>query len=319
MKKNVLVWIPSFFDLGCGGLNVQFELCRVLKELGVNVKIYSPVKVKNSIFNDYYDYNDFDLNETVVIYGETISGNPLNAPYVVRWVLAPLGICIGHDQFITWGNNDLVYYFNSEEKFKNSPEKVGSIYKFLNFLYISKYIKNNNRCCRNGICYTTRKGYSYHSIINKISNSFEVKRNHGIIECVNIFNTYEYFYSYDPLTFLTVIAAMCGCVSIVMKVEGLSKEEWLSTIAPFEYLKETGEPLYGIAYGEEEIEFAKRTLHLVEKQFVNINNYFKKKYIESFINDINNFENQLNKVENNYDYHLTLYNNVYKIYKNNKI
>jgi hypothetical protein len=132
------------------------------------------------------------------------------------------------------------------------------------------------------------------------SNSVELSANGELLDYVNVFNIYEYFYSYDPCTFYSVIAAMCGCISVVVKVEGLSKEDWLNILAPIEYLKETGEQLYGIAYGEEEIEFAKNTIHLVEKQWININKYFRKKYVDSFVNDINNFENQLNTVENNF-------------------
>lgn len=300
--KNILIWAPSVFDIGCGGLNVQYELCRILKEYGVNVNIYSPVKKQNPIFNDYYD-NNFDLNETIVIYGETIQGNPLNAPYVVRWILAPLGICSHPLQFRVWGKNDLVYYFNSEEKMKIYPNKLGNVYKLLSIVYISPYIKNNNKEPRSGVCYTIRKGNEYHNNQIEIvhpSNSFEVVRNHTLLECVDIFNTYEYFYSYDPCTFLNIIAAMCGCISVVVKVKGKSKNEWLNTIAAVEYLKETGEPLYGIAYGEEEIEFAKTTLHLVEGQWISINNFFRKKYVESFITDITHFESQINNIENNF-------------------
>jgi len=300
--KNILVWAPSVFDIGCGGLNVQYELCRNLKEYGVNVKIYSPVKKQNPIFNDYYE-NEFDLNETIVIYGETIQGNPLNAPYVVRWILAPLGICSHHLQFTVWGKNDLVYYFNSEQKMKKYPEKMGNIYKLLNIIYISPYIKNNNREPRSGICYTIRKGNEYHH--NKVKiihppNSFEVTRNYKLLECINIFNTYEYFYSYDPCTFFNIIAAMCGCISVVVKVIGQSKNDWLNTLSVAEYLKESGELLYGVAYGEEEIEYAKTTLHLVEGQWISINDFFKKKYVETFINDMNNLENQSNTIENNF-------------------
>lgn len=301
-SKNVLVWMPQNFNINCGGVNVQFELCKVLKELGVNVKLYAPVKIKNPIFNDYYCNNEFDLNNTVVIYGETIDGNPLNAPHVVRWILAPIGIFFNLEKTYYWGKNDLVYYFNSEEKIKNSPEKLGNIYKLLNIMYISSYIKNNNRSLRTGVCYTVRKGMLYHKNLKMThpSNSIELLTKCELLDYVNIFNTYEYFYSYDPCTFYSVIAAMCGCISIVVKVDGLNKEDWLNTLGTIEYLKESGEQLYGVAYGEEEIEFAKNTIHLVEEQWININKYFRKKYVESFINDINNFENQLNTVENNF-------------------
>ena len=151
MIKNILVWSIYDFCFTCGGLVVQYELCRILKNRGISVKIFGPNSIENSIFDDYYD-NNFDLNETVVIYGETIEGNPLNAPYVVRWILAPLGICSNSNICNTWGKNDLVYYFNSEEKIKNNPEKLGSVYKLLNIMYINPYAKINNTNSRSGIC-----------------------------------------------------------------------------------------------------------------------------------------------------------------------
>jgi hypothetical protein len=79
----------------------------------------------NSIFNRYYN-NEFDLNETIVIYGETIPGNPLNAPHVVRWILAPLGIA-GVSQRHTWKDTDLVYHFNPDKLFYNNEDQIGRI------------------------------------------------------------------------------------------------------------------------------------------------------------------------------------------------
>ena len=170
-------------------------------------------------------------------------------------------------------------------------------------MYITPYIKNNNREPRSGICYTIRKGNEYRN--NQVKRihppkSFEVTRSHQLLECINIFNTYEYFYSYDPCTFLNTVAAMCGCISVVVKVDGLCKNDWLNTLSVAEYLKESGESLYGVAYGQEEIEYAKSTLHLVEDQLISINNFFKKKYVDSFVSDINNFRSQINTVENNF-------------------
>jgi len=286
----------------CGGIVVQYELCRVLKNMGVSVKIRGVKNIENTLFNDYYNNNEFDLNETVVIYGETISGNPLNAPYVVRWILAPLGVCCNSKISKTWGKNDLVYYFNSEEKIKNSPEKIGSIYKFLSIIYINPCAVVSNKNTRNGVCYTIRKGLKYHKNLKFVhpSNSFEIKREMSQMDCIKIFNKYKYFVSYDPLTFLQILALLCGCVTVVVKVNGVKKEDWLNTLVSMEYLKESGEPLYGIAYGKEEIKFAEDTLHLVKEQWEKIKNYQINKYVVSFINDINNFEKQINSVQSNY-------------------
>ena len=81
--KNILVHSYSF-NIKCGGITVGFELCKILDNMGINVRIIAPKKIGNSIFTKYYD-NDFNLDETLVIYGETIQGNPLNAKFYL-WV-----------------------------------------------------------------------------------------------------------------------------------------------------------------------------------------------------------------------------------------
>ena len=299
---NILIYTINDFCFKCGGLVVQYELASVLESLGVNVRIFAPNKVQNSIFNNYYN-NDFDLEKTVVIYGETIKGNPMNAKYVVRWILAPLGVIVGPEISKTWGRNDLVYYFNSEIKFSRQPEKVGNIYKLLNVLYINPYAKNMNPNPRSGFCHTFRKSTEIHGKITYIHprDSFEITRQHTQMQCITLFNKFKAFVSYDSLTFYTVIAALCGCVSIVYQVKGLTKQEWINTTAASEFLKFKGHSnLFGIAYGLEDIPFAVSTLHLAPQQWKNIVNYSKEKVVLPFINDIQNFDKMINTIKNNY-------------------
>ena len=132
--------------------------------------------------------------------------------------------------------------------------------------------------------------------------SLEINFKHSQLECIKIFNNHKFFISYDSITFLSALAALCGCVSIVKKVDGLNKQEWLNTWGATltEYLKSTGEPLYGWAYGAEEVEFALNTLHLVKDQWVKIVKFSKEKYITPFINDINNWDENINTIMNNF-------------------
>jgi hypothetical protein len=48
------------------------------------------------------------------------------------------------------------------------------------------------------------------------------------------------------------------------------------------------------------MEFAKNTLHLVKEQWDDIIKFNKTQNVASFINDIQNFENMTNTIENNY-------------------
>jgi hypothetical protein len=295
--------MESDFVYHCGGIVVQYELAKNLNNSMVDVKIISPRNIKNNIYNDFLLTKTLDdADNTIVIYGETIKGNPLNAKYVIRWILAPIGICSHPETYKTWGPNDLVYYFNSEDKFIKEPEKVSKEYKLLNILFINPKAINFNLQNRSGTCHTFRKSY-YHKNIQLIhpSNSFEVTRRHTQEDYIKIFNKYKYFICYDPLTFLSVIAALCGCISIVKKVDGLSKKDWLNMLAITEYFKESGEnTLYGIAYGADDLENAINTLHLVKKQWDDITNFMINKNIKSFLDDMDNFDTLVNNVQNNF-------------------
>jgi hypothetical protein len=299
---NILVYTMSPFNFTCGGLVVQYELCRIIDSMGINIRITSPENINNSIFSKFYQ-NNFDLNNTLVIYGETIEGNPLNAPHVMRWILAPLGIIANKDIYKTWGPNDVVYYFNYDKIFSINEEMIGKKYKLLTSIYINPLAKNYNNPKRKGYCHTFRKSH-YHKTLRYAHHprSFEITREHKLLECINIFNKHDIFISYDPLTFLNIIAAMCGCVSVVIKVDGIpNHSEWLKTTTVCSYVKDKGiEKLYGIAYGISEIGWARSTLHLVAQQLADILEYCKTQTIVPFLNDIkdlNNLENADNTIQ----------------------
>jgi hypothetical protein len=299
---NVLIYTINDFSFKCGGLVVQYELASILSSLGLNVRIRTPKKIENSIFNKYYN-NDLDLEKTIVIYTETIHGNPMNAKYVVRWILAPVGWFAEPEIVNTWGKNELVYYFNSETKFNREPEKIGNIYKLLNSIYINPYAKNMNPKPRIGFCHTFRKSAYMHGKIKYIHprDSFEITKEHTQMQCIAFFNKFKAFVSYDSMTFLNIIAALCGCISIVYKVKGLSKQDWINTTAASEFLKfKDHSNLFGIAYGLEDIPFAMSTLHLAQQQWNDIINFCKTKTVIPFINDIQNFEKMINTIQNNY-------------------
>jgi len=293
------------FDLRSGGHTVQYELARLLSEAGLDVKVRAPNKIQNPIFNDYLYGDKINPENTIVIYAENIEHNPINAKYIIRWILAPLGINSPIDKYKTWGQHDLVYYFNNEERFTSL--NINNIYKLLNIFYISPIIKTiNNTNSRNGWCFTTRKT-QYHKQLTFVHppNSFEITREHNQLDYCNYFNRYKYFISYDPVTFLSVIAALCGCISIVKKIDGLSKTEWLKNTPYSQYLQEMNiTNLYGIAYGKEELEHAKNTIHLAQEQWKTIQIYMAKKNVNLFINEIKQIETNLgimnNTVKKNY-------------------
>ena len=303
--KNIIIYPHLPFNFSDGGTTVQYEMGKILTELGVDTKIFTSCgKTDNSLFNNFTSDEHYDKEETIVIYCEGIQGNPLNAKYVVRWMLSELGKNVPIETHKTWSKTDLVYYFNEENKFETNPELVGTIYKTLTCIYINPLITNFKNPSRKGYCHTFRKSF-YHKNLRYAhppNASLEITREHTQTDYINIFNKNEIFICYDPLTFLSIIAAMCGCISIVIKVEGIpSQLEWIQTTAVAQYAKENKiDKLYGIAYGVDDIGWARDTVHLVEEQWSKIKDFFKEKTIKPFLDDLKNIESLENTVENNY-------------------
>ena len=298
-NNNIIIYPHIKYDKNDGGINVMYYLGKLLEESGKNVRMYpSNGIVDNPHFNKYYE-NDFNLKDCIIIYCEGTQENPLNGNYIVRWLLSPLGLNVKEDSYLTWGKKDLVYYFNYEERFDDNSDNK---FKLLPLIIIFPEFTNNNKERNNKSCHTFRKSH-YHKNIQHIhtDDSFEIGRGLNHTELVQIFNEYTYFYSYDPLTFLSINAALCGCISIVYPIEGRTKLDWLKITAAYPYLKENNlDNLYGIAYGVNDIEYAKSTIHLVKQQWDDIISFTKTKYLNEFINDINNFDSDSykNRIEN---------------------
>jgi len=299
-NKKIIIYLPDdhAFNDSCGGIIVQFYFAKLLKNLGQDVYIYNNIRTKNNIFNNYFE-GPIDIENTVIIYGETIEGNPLNAKYVIRWILLDISR-YDKSHVLSWGKKDLVYYFNSEEKFNQNKDKI---YKMLPILYVNLNIKNNGQH-RSGYCHTFRKSDIFHSNISIIhpEDSFEIQNlNHN--ELIELFNKYEYFISYDPYTFLSVIASACGCISIVYPLKNINKKNWVKKTAFLDCVNLNEDfNIPGIAYGnsQEEIEFAKNTINNSCEEIHDMIKYIANKNTNSFINDINNFDDNENTVEANY-------------------
>jgi len=316
MFNNIIIYPHLPYRKNDGGINVQYYLGKIIKSYGINVKMVSIHGiVNNNIFNDYCSLQDakiLDIDKTLVIYCEGIKGNPLDAKYVVRWMLSELGKNVPYNYVDSWGKNELVYYFNSELKFNLFPEKKKIIYKNLSCMYIDDKIQNFNNERNGKWCHMFRKavcGNGYHNNLFKTKNHKNIihPSNSDLYErCdfdsyINIFNSYKYFISYDPLTFYSFIAALCGCISIVYPVEGMTKLEWLQKSPILLYLEYNKlDNVYGIAYGIEDIPYAEQTLHLVKAQWEDITKFNIEHTVEPFLKDMIDFDSNLNTIHENY-------------------
>ena len=80
-------------------------------------------------------------------------------------------------------------------------------------------------------------------------------------EYIDYFLNKDFFISFDPFTFITIISSLCGCVSVIKKINNISYDVWMNC-DPF--IK------YGIAYGSEGIEHALKTQHLLLDHITNM-------------------------------------------------
>ena len=316
--KNFVIGLHCAFEIGGGGCVVQCHLANLLKRRGFNVRVLTtwtnPPELipPNFIFIHGNRANPTDIDvtshDTIVIYCEGVEGNPFGAKNVVRWMLSELGKNVPHSLMNSWNKNEVVYYFNGEPKHIREPEKMGNIYKLFSLLYFNPNVKQYNYEPRNKECHTLRKAGGYHKgvyhkhlhqIHSNNSTHIEFDNNHNTT--ISIFNEYECFYCYDPLTWLAFMAPICGCYTIVHPVEGVDKRTWLSNSALGIYMKEKNiEDLYGIAYGLVEREYAKTTLHLAKQQWDDMRHYFNVTCLDNFLRDMNNFNGLNNRVGNNF-------------------
>lgn len=216
--------------------------------------------VKGCVLTDWPYVDD----DTIVVYPEIVFGNPLAAKHVVRWFL---NINRFKGEFAgaqPYGKNDLfICYADVFNDYQLNPSgrKVELLY-FNHDVY-----KRWNYGHREGNCFLIRKG------INRTDLPSSVP---GVIiddlseeEKVKVLNRCKYFFSFDTHTAYLNVAAICGCLPIVIPEPGKKREDYLGRNVKG----------WGIAYGTsiDELEFARRT----HKEMI--------EYIESF--NIKNREN----------------------------
>jgi hypothetical protein len=271
MKPVFIVYAPRF-DINSGGNVVLYDLARRLRERGFEVSIW--IDQRPSFTLDYFKiirwspirfflrwlrfkrkgvYLPGGLEQTkrlnrstdVVIYPEVTSNNPLGMRNVVRWILYFPGLL---SKKPVYGSRDLFFLFSKD--FSN--EMVPSNAKVLSAPLINvELYTNHNDAERNQTLVLFRKGKDRDHSLHPMDAKCVDGKSHQ--ELCELFNKSSRLYSYDLYTAYTVFAALCGCVPIVIPVDGVSEEQWRPNV----------EDRYGVAYGEGRIPFAVGTRDLL--------------------------------------------------------
>jgi hypothetical protein len=277
VKKKYIIDCCTFLYQS-GGIVALHKLCHDLNSLGEESYITSPIS-HSALNAPFVSNRKFSKDEAVVIYPEVNLGNPHKAKHVVRWVLntPPKSNRIGeYDFYNTKSESDLIFkyseYFNVLD-----DSKISGILS-TTFIDTDYFFSSDNT--RKGSAFLIKKGGMKNKIhpddaidLSKLDKNWKIMS--------DVLRQVEYFYCYDNASYWAFLAALCGCTPIVVPDSNMSFEEWSEK---FDHMK------YGVAYGTENIEYAKQTKNLISKTLENTN----KRYVESVKNFISICEKEFN-------------------------
>lgn len=252
---------------------LSYILHRIFPNTKLGAKSLPPNSPLTTMPGIKIQYNPFfNRHNTIVVYPESLYGNPLFAKNVVRWLLYFYRF---KDVEGAFGKDDLfICYRDIFNDLNLNPEG----YK-LNISYFdSNLYRQYNFGLRKGNCYILRKGKTRKDLPAHFDGPV-FDNNMSEEELVKMFNEYKYVYSYDTQTFYTTVAMVCGCIPIIVMESGKTIED---------YLDENERVHYGEAYGDipEQIEYAIKTR---EKRLAMLD------YSESNSNNVKNVISLLEK------------------------
>ncbi|GAM56911.1 wavQ [Vibrio ishigakensis] len=271
---RVIIFAPTY-DPDIGGNIVLHKLCHICRQLGYDAYLYPTHDVCNmsgfsysalmnriksslkSIFVGYKVNEAFSTpifngklnSEDVVVYPEVTYGNPLKAKNVVRWLLNKPGFFT--DNFC-FGPNELYFKFDHGliDNVKTNSSKLS--HKILSITHIPFEIYNmENIDIREGVAYSVRKGK--HKVLDQHPRDSICIDGLSHIKVASIFKSVKLFISYDTYSAYSLFAALCGCDVVVIPDKNVTIEQW--------YPDELNR--LGIAYGFEDLQRARDTLHLL--------------------------------------------------------
>ena len=260
MKQYTYIIGWNQLNANSGGQIVLYSLCHFLNDIG------EEAYMNGESFPNALNLNcprkpkelNLESEDVVVVYPEVTEGNPLGVKNVVRWMLYPIGINGGNIK--THSKNDLIIGWGKECSGGGYTinEDNSIIIKYI----LSDIYKNLNLPSRIKTCYMRRKGSKWGQSYNQHPQDSICIDGKSHQEISEIFNYCHTFYCYDPHTYYSTYASMCGCDSVVIPPSGLKKTDWKNSI----------EDTYGIAYGIDDLERARKTRPLMFDYIKNQNN-----------------------------------------------
>ncbi len=242
---TILIYVPRAITPTSGGLLVLGKLCDMLRQRGVDARLWlgEPAPARESDPYAPYANGTVDPRESLVIYPEITCDNPLQGRRVVRWLLNRPGIFGRH---VSYSPQDLIVHHSPFCAIDPDPALELCVLTWERASSLPTPARTDKAC------YVVRKGHQRPRM--PLTDGALCLDDASVPAVAQAFNTHARFYSYDLYTFLTVQAAMAGATSVVIPDPELSAQAW-RRIYRF--------GRYGVAYGVEEIDWAARTRHLI--------------------------------------------------------
>lgn len=257
--SKIIIAAPSY-NPSIGGGIVLHKLCHVLNVIGYDAYLFPTLKLNGTLdwfyLNDSYNTkvaDSIDPKKDIIIYPEIEFGNPFGGENVVRYILNNFHLSKEGATAPTWDEND--YWLYSHEHFYDGLKER-------NFLHIIEpkldIYKDYNLKRKTDACFTYRKKSHEKDTLPKLhpDNALEIGYNTQDKELIEIFNSCKRFYSYDYETYLSQLASLCGCESIIVPYKDIKKEDIIEKLPALKY---------GVAYGLEDLNHAISTKHLLRE------------------------------------------------------
>jgi hypothetical protein len=272
--SQIIIAAPPYSE-SVGGVVVLHKLCHILNELGYNSSLIPTEKLAGGLYqiplNPNYNTKlttEIDPKKDIIIYPEVQEENPWGVKNVVRWILNSYHTPSDQNYMATWGDSDYWVYYD-DMWYDGFREK--------NMLYIREtkldIFKNYNLERDIEVCFTYRKKNHLKESLIKIhpEGSLEIPKQISDKVLLEIFNRSKRFYCYDTESYLSELASLCGCESIVV---------------PHETAKFNETPRWGVAYGVENLQFAldtrEKLIESLTQQELNNNSNTKAAFTKIF-------------------------------------
>ena len=222
-KRPYVIYAPYYSK--SAGCRVLYKLGALLEEKGFQVYMYAPpsAEYKKCTYLSHREITDELRQNAIIVYPETVVGNPLQFQNVVRYVLYYPGLNGGTK---TYHESEVIYTFFEEYD-------PGFPVLFISTMDETLFYKDETP--KTVDSYFVYKNGKWKEI-PEFSRMVEINMKYPATrpELADLLHRTKNFYSYDAKTLLLNEAAACGCNVYIVTEDGFEPytgyEEFLKSV-----------------------------------------------------------------------------------------